>query len=163
MDTLEADTLNILPDPTALVAGTTIASGLRVAEHGSIVAFGPLIMSDLLTITSSAQVPAGTVNVCPSIVGPAVIAWVMVGVLVVAALVAAVWLVIRNSLVRVPMGQLGLLVVRGRSTDTSLLPGLHWVTALRQRQVVCYPVVELSYRASSDPVVNSRPRPADRR
>ncbi len=79
----------------------------------------------------------------------------MVGVLVVAALVAAVWLVIRNSLVRVPMGQLGLLVVRGRSTDTSLLPGLHWVTALRQRQVVCYPVVELSYRASSDPVVNS--------
>ena len=87
----------------------------------------------------------------------------MVGVLVVAALVAAVWLVIRNSLVRVQMGQLGLLVVRGRSTDTSLLPGLHWVTAVRQRQVVCYPVVELSYRASSDPVVNSRPRPADRR
>jgi hypothetical protein len=37
---------------------------------------------------------------------------------------------------------LGLLVVRGRSTDTSLLPGLHWVTALRQRQVVCYAVVE---------------------
>ena len=55
----------------------------------------------------------------------------MVGVLVMAALVAAVWLVIRNSLVRVPMGQLGLLVVRGRSTDTSLLPGLHWDTALR--------------------------------
>jgi hypothetical protein len=82
-------------------------------------------------------------------------AWLVLVFIVVPLVVAVAWALIRESIVRVPMGSLGLLVVQGKSTDRSLVPGLHWVPALRKRQCVSYPSVELSYRASADPVVAS--------
>lgn len=79
----------------------------------------------------------------------------LVLLLVVSLLGALGWAVARDSIVRVPIGTLGLLLVRGTSTDKALPPGVHWVPALRRRQSVSYPAVELSYRASGDPVVTS--------
>lgn len=82
-------------------------------------------------------------------------AWLVLLFVGVPLLTAIVWAVARESIVRVPMGSLGLLVVQGKSTNRSLLPGVHWVPALRKRQSVNYPAVELSYRASADPAVFS--------
>lgn len=65
--------------------------------------------------------------------------------------VALLWAVLRGSIVHIPISRLGLLVVRGRPTDRVLLPGPHWVPALRKRQAVEYPAIELSYRASFQP------------
>lgn len=76
--------------------------------------------------------------------------WLVVIFVGLPLLAAVVWAVVRDSLVRVPVGTLGLLVVGGKSTDRSLLPGIHWVPALRKRQSVTYPAVELSYRAGAD-------------
>lgn len=73
--------------------------------------------------------------------------WMVLIVIAVPLLGVFIWLVLRGSLVRVSVGQLGLLVVNGKPTDKSLVPGLHWVPALRRRQLVPYPAVELSYRA----------------
>lgn len=77
--------------------------------------------------------------------------WLLFLLIGVPLLSALVWAVVRESVVRVPVGTLGLLVVRGRSTDKALEPGVHWVPALRKRQSVSYPAVELSYRASAEP------------
>lgn len=63
------------------------------------------------------------------------------------ALVALGWAVFRQSTVLIPPGRIGLLVIRGRPTDKVLLPGPHWVPALRKRSSVEYPSVEMSYRA----------------
>lgn len=81
--------------------------------------------------------------------------WLVLVLVVVPPLVALVWALVRDSIVRVPIGTQGLLLVRGKSTDKALPPGVHWVPALRRRQSVNYPAVELSYRASSDPVATS--------
>lgn len=85
-------------------------------------------------------------------------AWVLVVVIGVPLLAALIWLVVRESVVRVPAGSLGILVVRGKSTDRSLLPGIHWVPALRKRQCITYPAVELSYRAGGE---GGRPSPVE--
>jgi hypothetical protein len=82
-------------------------------------------------------------------------AWLVLVFIVLPLLSALVWALARQSIVRVPMGSLGLMVVQGKSTNRSLVPGVHWVPALRKRQCVSYPAVELSYRASTDPVVAS--------
>jgi hypothetical protein len=82
-------------------------------------------------------------------------AWLVVLFIVVPLLALLIWALLRQSIVRVPMGSLGLMVVHGKSTNRSLLPGVHWVPALRRRDCVSYPAVELSYRASTDPVVTS--------
>ncbi len=68
-------------------------------------------------------------------------------VTLVPALAVLGWAVFRQSTVLIPPGRIGLLVIRGRPTDRVLLPGLHWVPALRKRTSVDYPSVELSYRA----------------
>ena len=73
--------------------------------------------------------------------------WVIVLVVAIPVLGVLAWLVISVSLVRVPSGSLGLLLVKGRATDTALLPGPHFVPALRRSMVELYPSVELSYRA----------------
>jgi hypothetical protein len=72
-------------------------------------------------------------------------------VVLVPLLVWFVWTVVRASLVSIPSGRFGLLLIRGRATEQVLLPGPHWVPALRRRQVVEYPSVELSYRATLAP------------
>jgi regulator of protease activity HflC (stomatin/prohibitin superfamily) len=87
------------------------------------------------------------------------IGWVIVLVLVIPALGLLLWLVFAESVVRVPAGRLGLLMIKGRATDTALLPGPHFVPALRRRMVEEYPAVELAYRAGApdepgDPELN---------
>lgn len=78
------------------------------------------------------------------------IGWLILIILLVPALGILAWVVLSESFIRVPSGNLGLLLVRGRPTDRSLDPGLHFVPALRRRMVVAYPSVEQSYRAGSD-------------
>jgi hypothetical protein len=75
------------------------------------------------------------------------IAWIIVLVVAIPMIAVVVWLVVAASLVRVPSGSLGLLMVKGRATDTALLPGPHFVPALRRKMVEIYPAVELTYRA----------------
>jgi SPFH domain / Band 7 family len=68
-------------------------------------------------------------------------------VTLVPGLAALGWALLRQSMVVIAPGRMGLLVIRGRPTDKVLLPGPHWVPALRKRTAVDYPSVELSYRA----------------
>ncbi len=75
------------------------------------------------------------------------IGWVIVLILVIPIIGVLVWAVVVASVVRVPSGSIGLLMVKGRATDTTLLPGGHFVPALRRRLVEEYPSVELAYRA----------------
>jgi regulator of protease activity HflC (stomatin/prohibitin superfamily) len=73
--------------------------------------------------------------------------WVIVLVVAVPVLGVLAWVVIGESLVRVPSGSLGLLLVKGRATETALVPGPHFVPALRRSVMELYPSVELSYHA----------------
>lgn len=73
--------------------------------------------------------------------------WVIFAIVVVPVLVVLAWLLLDESIVRIPPGRLGLLLVRGVPTDQVVEPGSHWVPALRRRTVVEYPALELSWRA----------------
>ncbi len=75
--------------------------------------------------------------------------WIIVVILVIPVLAVLAWMVISSSLVRVPSGCLGLLMVRGRATDTALTPGPHFVPALRRKMLEVYPSVQLSFRAGA--------------
>jgi regulator of protease activity HflC (stomatin/prohibitin superfamily) len=77
------------------------------------------------------------------------VAWIIVLVVAIPMIGALVWLFVTASLVRVPSGSLGLLMVKGRATDTALLPGLHFLPALRRKMVEIYPSVELTYLAGA--------------
>jgi regulator of protease activity HflC (stomatin/prohibitin superfamily) len=79
------------------------------------------------------------------------IGWVILVILLIPALGLLLWVVLSASFVRVPTGRYALLLVRGRPTDTTLPPGLHFLFALRRRMIVTYPSVELSYRAGGAP------------
>jgi len=76
-----------------------------------------------------------------------IVAWVILLIFLLSALGLLGWMVLGNSLVRVPSGSLGLLMAKGRATDQTLLPGPHFVFAFRRRMVEEYPSVELAYRA----------------
>ncbi|HEU5486250.1 MAG TPA: SPFH domain-containing protein [Microlunatus sp.] len=78
------------------------------------------------------------------------IGWVILLVLLIPALGIVVWVVLSASFIRIPSGRLGLLLVRGRPSDTVLGPGLHFVPAIRRRMVEIYPSVEMSYRAGGE-------------
>jgi len=82
------------------------------------------------------------------------IVWIIVLVVAIPMLGLLVWMAIGASLVRVPSGSLGLLMVKGRATDTALLPGPHFIPALRRKMVEIYPSVELSYRAGGAPATD---------
>lgn len=79
------------------------------------------------------------------------IAWIILLILLIPAIGILVWVIIAESLVRVPSGSLGLVMVKGRATDKVLLPGAHFVPALRRRMVEEYPSVEMAYRAGAQP------------
>jgi regulator of protease activity HflC (stomatin/prohibitin superfamily) len=83
------------------------------------------------------------------------VAWIIVLVVAIPMIAVVVWLVLAASLVRVPSGSLGLLMVKGRATDTALPPGPHFVPALRRKMVEIYPSVELSYRAGGPVTADS--------
>ena len=80
-------------------------------------------------------------------------AWIIFLLVALPTIGILAWILLSESFVRVPPGQLGLLLVHGRATDTALLPGPHWVPSFRRRMVQEYPSLELSYRAEGVPVV----------
>ena len=77
--------------------------------------------------------------------------WIVFLALAIPLLAIFGWMILSGSVVRIPPGRLGLLLIRGRATDQVLAPGPHWVPALRRRMVEEYPSLELSYRAVGDP------------
>jgi regulator of protease activity HflC (stomatin/prohibitin superfamily) len=77
------------------------------------------------------------------------LAWIILLVIVIPMVGLLAWVIISASIVRIPPGSLGLLLERGRPTDTVLTPGPHFVFTLRRRTVEEYPAVELAYRAGS--------------
>ena len=85
-------------------------------------------------------------------------AWAIFLVVSIPLLGFMLWLLLSASFVRIEPGKLGLLLVRGEATDHALLPGPHFVPALRRRMVQVYPSNELSYRAgdpdNSDPTAS---------
>ncbi|MCU0234950.1 MAG: SPFH domain-containing protein [Candidatus Nanopelagicales bacterium] len=83
---------------------------------------------------------------------------IVLAIIVLPILVTFAWSLFRQSVVTIPAGRIGLLVVRGRPTDKVLLPGPHWVPALRKRQSVEYPALEMSLRCTESP---GQPTPAE--
>ena len=76
-----------------------------------------------------------------------VVGWIIILVFVLPIIGLLVWLLLAASFVRVPSGSLGLVMVKGKATDTTLPPGPHFVPALRRHMIEEYPSVELAYRA----------------
>ena len=70
------------------------------------------------------------------------VAWIILLVIVIPMVGLLAWVIISASIVRIPPGRLGLLLERGRPTDTVLTPGPHFVFTLRRRTVEEYPAVE---------------------
>jgi regulator of protease activity HflC (stomatin/prohibitin superfamily) len=73
--------------------------------------------------------------------------WIVFLIVLVPFLALLGWMASSDSLINIPPGRVGLLMVNGRATDKVLQPGLHWVPRLRRRVVAEYPSLELSYRA----------------
>lgn len=73
--------------------------------------------------------------------------WIVFAAVVIPLLGVLLWMLLDDSIVRIEPGQLGLLIVKGRPTDKSVEPGVHWVPALRRRTIEIYPSIELSLRA----------------
>ncbi len=74
-------------------------------------------------------------------------AGLILSIIIVVIVGGLVWLLLENSFVRVDIGNLGLLIIKGRATDHVLQPGPHFTPALRRYMVQTYPSLELSYRA----------------
>ena len=72
--------------------------------------------------------------------------WVILLVIVIPMVGLLAWVIVSASIIRIRPGRLGLLLERGRPTDTVLTPGPHFVFTLRRRTVEEYPAVEMAYR-----------------
>ena len=81
--------------------------------------------------------------------------WIIFGVIVIPVLAVFVWMLLDDSFVYIDPGQQGLLLLKGRATDTTVGPGLHWVPALRRRTIETYPAVELSLRVGDGALANA--------
>jgi regulator of protease activity HflC (stomatin/prohibitin superfamily) len=83
--------------------------------------------------------------------------WIIFSIIAIPVVLGVLWILADDSIVRVPSGSLGLLMVRGRATNTALEPGTHWVPRLRRHMVEIYPSTEGVYRAggSGDSVPGS--------
>jgi regulator of protease activity HflC (stomatin/prohibitin superfamily) len=73
--------------------------------------------------------------------------WIVFLLVALPITLGVMWILADESIVRVPSGSLGLLLVRGRATNTALEPGVHFVPRLRRHMVEMYPSVEGSFRA----------------
>ena len=93
------------------------------------------------------------------------IAWIILLVLLIPMLGLLIFVFVMASLVRVPSGSIGLVMAKGKATDTALLPGAHFVPAIRRRMVEEYPSTELAYRAGGqdepEPTESARGRALD--
>lgn len=94
------------------------------------------------------------------------IAWIILLVLLIPMIGFLIFIIVMASLVRVPSGSLGLVMVKGRATDRALLPGAHFLPAIRRRLVEEYPSIELAYRAGvqadTQDTTSDRPRAFDK-
>lgn len=77
-------------------------------------------------------------------------AWIVFLIIAVPLLLLLALIANSDSLITVPPGKVGLLLISGRATDKVVEPGLHWVPRLRRRMVADYPSLELAYRAAPD-------------
>ena len=77
-------------------------------------------------------------------------AWIVFLIVIIPLLGLLAWIASSDSLINIPPGRIGLLMVNGRATDKVVQPGLHWVPRLRRRLVAEYPSLELSFRAHGD-------------
>jgi regulator of protease activity HflC (stomatin/prohibitin superfamily) len=75
-----------------------------------------------------------------------VIVFLVILVVVIALLVA---ILVSAGYKRVDSGDLGLVLVRGKPTKRTLMPGVHIVRPLGRELIVTYPANELSFRATS--------------
>ena len=82
-------------------------------------------------------------------------AWIVFLFVALPLLAFLVWLLLQSSFTRVEPGKLGLLLIRGKATDTALPPGPHFVPAFRRRMVQVYPSNELSYRAGDTEIAET--------
>jgi hypothetical protein len=76
--------------------------------------------------------------------------WIVFLIVLVPLLLLLALLANTDSIIKIPPGKVGLLLVHGRPTDKVIPPGIHWVPRLRKRLVAEYPSLELSYRAVLD-------------
>jgi len=83
-----------------------------------------------------------------------VVALIIFLVIVIPVVGLIAWLLFDEAFIRIDSGKLGLVVVRGKATDKSLLPGSHFVPVLRRVTVEIYPSLELAYRAGDDETEN---------
>jgi len=74
------------------------------------------------------------------------VAWIILVVFVLPLIFLLGWALLRSSFVRVPSGNLGLVMIKGRATDKALPPGPHFVPALRRHMIEEYPSVEQVFR-----------------
>ena len=80
------------------------------------------------------------------------IAVIVMLVIVVPLLAFGVWQLLQEALVRVDSGSVGLLIVRGKASERTLTPGVHFVWPFRQQMIQGYPLRELTYLTGDDPV-----------
>jgi hypothetical protein len=76
--------------------------------------------------------------------------WIVFLIVLVPLLLLLAFIANTDSIIKIPPGKVGLLLVYGRPTDKVIPPGVHWVPRLRRRLVAEYPALELSYRAVLD-------------
>lgn len=92
------------------------------------------------------------------------VSWIILLIFLIPAVGLLAWSVLSGSIIRVPPGQLGLVLLRGRPTGRTLRPGLNFVFTFFRRVVVLYPSIELTYRAgesaATEPSVLSSSGPA---
>jgi regulator of protease activity HflC (stomatin/prohibitin superfamily) len=63
-----------------------------------------------------------------------------------------VWQLLQEALVRVDSGTVGLLIVRGKASERTLVPGVHFVWPFRQQMIQGYPLRDLTYLTADDAV-----------
>lgn len=86
-----------------------------------------------------------------------IVGWIIILVVIIPIIGVLIFFFLAASFVRVPSGSLGLLMIKGQATDTTLPPGPHFVPALRRKMVEEYPSVELAYRARPADPGNAEP------
>ena len=72
--------------------------------------------------------------------------WILALLVAAPIVLFLIWWLADEMIVDVETGTIGLLLVRGKPTDTVLEPGLHLVARLRRRTVASYPALEMSLR-----------------
>jgi regulator of protease activity HflC (stomatin/prohibitin superfamily) len=72
-------------------------------------------------------------------------------VIAVPVLLVLIWIVLLETSVQIAPGNLGLVLVRGRTTSRVLTPGRHFLSPFRRSMVATYPSREITYLATQDP------------